>query len=70
LDRERMLIAEERHSLCEDRVASSKSADRNRDLHLKLTEAVRQYVTQGIPIPFALQGVGMCEYESQRLDWC
>ena len=56
LDRERMVIAEERHTLVEERVAASKSADKAREVQLKLSEAVRQYVTQGVPLPFALQG--------------
>lgn len=41
--------------LSEERVAASQSADRAREAQMKLAEAVRMYVTQGIPIPFAME---------------
>lgn len=50
------MIAEERRVLSDDRLLSSKAADRLREAQLKLGEAVRNYITQGVPIPFAVDG--------------
>ncbi|MEW5299027.1 MAG: hypothetical protein WDW36_002082 [Sanguina aurantia] len=55
-DRERVAIAEERRALSDDRLASSRAAERLREAQLKLGEAVRNYITQGVPIPFAVEG--------------
>ncbi|MEW5313364.1 MAG: hypothetical protein WDW38_004936 [Sanguina aurantia] len=55
-DRERVMIAEERRVLSDDRLLSSRAADRLREAQLKLGEAVRNYITQGVPIPFAVDG--------------
>ena len=49
-------MAEERRALGEARLEASRAADRSRETQMKLAEAVRQYVAQGVPIPFALQG--------------
>jgi len=56
MDRERLSMAEERRRLGEERLEASRAADRAREAQMKLAAAVRQYVAQGIPIPFALQG--------------
>ena len=56
MDRERLMMAEERRRLGEERLEASRVADRAREAQMKLAAAVRQYVAQGIPIPFALQG--------------
>ena len=56
LDQERVNSAEDRHQLLEERLEASRAADRARETQLRLAEAVRQYVTQGVPIPFALEG--------------
>lgn len=57
-ERERLSMAAERRDLSEERVAASRAADAARDAQLKLAEAVRQWVAQGVPIPFAVQ----CEH--------
>jgi hypothetical protein len=41
--------------LLEERLEASRAADKAREAHLRLAEAVRQYVVQGVPIPFALE---------------
>eukprot|EP00955_Chlamydomonas_euryale_P052886 355302-Chlamydomonas_euryale.AAC.12 len=46
LDRERMVVAEERHALSQQRIDASHAADNAREAQLKLMEAVRQYVMQ------------------------
>ena len=55
------MMAEERRRLGEERLEASRVADRAREAQMKLAAAVRQYVAQGIPIPFALQGSFMCK---------
>jgi hypothetical protein len=42
--------------LNEERVTASKAADSAREAHSRLGEAVRQWVAQGVPIPFAVEG--------------
>lgn len=44
-----------RRVLSDERLAASKAADAARDAQLKLAEAVRQWVAQGVPIPFSVQ---------------
>ncbi|GIL50037.1 hypothetical protein Vafri_6355 [Volvox africanus] len=56
LDKDRMALKEERRALAEERLAASRSADVARTEQLRLTESVRAYVQQGIPIPFAMDG--------------
>ncbi|KAG2438502.1 hypothetical protein HXX76_005053 [Chlamydomonas incerta] len=56
LDRERMGVAEERRGLSEERLAASRAAEEARGAQLQLTDAVRSYVHQGIPIPFVVDG--------------
>ncbi|GAX76032.1 hypothetical protein CEUSTIGMA_g3475.t1 [Chlamydomonas eustigma] len=55
LDRERVNLAEERRVVSQERVDAHRAAERSRELQMQLAEAVRNYVAQGVPIPFALQ---------------
>ncbi|PNH09060.1 hypothetical protein TSOC_004371, partial [Tetrabaena socialis] len=54
LDRERMLLAGERRGLSDERLAASRAADEARASQLRLSESVRAYVSQGVPIPFVM----------------
>ncbi len=56
LDRERVSTAEERRGLAEDRVAAMRAADEARASLLRLSEAVRAWASQGVPIPFVVDG--------------
>ncbi|EFJ52799.1 hypothetical protein VOLCADRAFT_86130 [Volvox carteri f. nagariensis] len=56
LDKDRKALMEERQGLAEERLAASRSADEARTEQIRLMEAVRTYVQQGIPIPFAMDG--------------
>ncbi|GIL77865.1 hypothetical protein Vretifemale_7333, partial [Volvox reticuliferus] len=56
LDKDRKTLMEERRALAEERVAASRAADEARTEQLRLTESVRAYLQQGIPIPFAMDG--------------
>lgn len=49
-------MAEERRALSEERLAASRAADEARVGQLRLAEAVRAYVQQGVPIPFVMDG--------------
>lgn len=60
LDRDRLALAEERRTLSDARIASSQAADAARGAQLKLADAVRGYVQQGVPIPFAVDGEHAC----------
>ena len=42
--------------MSDDRMAASRAAEESRAAQLKLSDAVRGYIQQGIPIPFAVDG--------------
>ncbi len=56
LDRDRLALTAERRALNDERVASSQAAQTARAAQMQLAEAVRQWVTQGVPIPFHVEG--------------
>lgn len=70
LDRERLSLAEERRALSDARIASSRAAEEARAAQLKLADAVRAYVQQGVPIPFALDGEHLILGLSVHLHAC
>lgn len=63
-----MTVAEERRGLSEERLAASRAAEEARGAQLQLTDAVRSYVQQGIPIPFVVEGelTGACSRGEKR----
>jgi hypothetical protein len=56
LDRERVLLAEERGALVAERTAAGRAADRARDAQQQLSEAVRALAQQGVPVRLSFEG--------------
>lgn len=65
-DRERLSIAEERRGLGEERLAASRAADSAREAQMRLAEAVRVWVAQGVPIPFVVESEWWCPPQYMR----